>query len=74
MNHFKMNLLERFACVTTFVFDLDGVLTDGNVWVFPGNELIRRMNIKDSYAFNNKNLRGGDHHRLILCSCTAKSN
>lgn len=50
MNHFKMNLLERFASVTTFVFDLDGVLTDGNVWVFPDNELIRRMNIKDGYA------------------------
>lgn len=45
-----MNLLERFASVTTFIFDLDGVLTDGSVWVFPGNELIRRMNIKDGYA------------------------
>lgn len=45
-----MNLLERFASITTFVFDMDGVLTDGSVWVFPGNELIRRMDIKDGYA------------------------
>jgi 3-deoxy-D-manno-octulosonate 8-phosphate phosphatase (KDO 8-P phosphatase) len=45
-----MNILERFASVTTFVFDMDGVLTDGSLWVFPGNELIRRMNIKDGYA------------------------
>ena len=45
-----MNLLERFASVTTFIFDMDGVLTDGSVWVFPGNELIRRMDIKDGYA------------------------
>ncbi|HRQ51551.1 MAG TPA: HAD hydrolase family protein [Agriterribacter sp.] len=45
-----MNILERFASVTTFVFDMDGVLTDGGLWVFPGNELIRRMDIKDGYA------------------------
>ena len=45
-----MNILERFAAVTTFVFDMDGVLTDGSLWVFPGNELIRRMDIKDGYA------------------------
>ena len=45
-----MNILERFASVTTFVFDMDGVLTDGSLWVFPGNELIRRMDIKDGYA------------------------
>ncbi|HRO45541.1 HAD hydrolase-like protein [Agriterribacter sp.] len=45
-----MNILERFASVTTFAFDMDGVLTDGSVWVFPGNELIRRMDIKDGYA------------------------
>lgn len=45
-----MNILERFASVTSFVFDMDGVLTDGTIWVFPGNEFIRQMNIKDGYA------------------------
>lgn len=45
-----MNLLERFSCITTFVFDMDGVLTDGTLWVFPGNDYIRRMDIKDGYA------------------------
>ena len=45
-----MNILERFASVTTFVFDMDGVLTDGSIWVFPGDEHIRRMNMKDGYA------------------------
>lgn len=29
---------------------MDGVLTDGSIWVFPGNDFIRRMNIKDGYA------------------------
>ena len=45
-----MNVLERFASVTTFAFDMDGVLTDGTIWVFPGNDFIRRMDMKDGYA------------------------
>lgn len=36
--------------INTFVFDVDGVLTDGSVTVFPDGELIRTMNIKDGYA------------------------
>lgn len=36
--------------ITTFVFDVDGVLTDGSVTVFSNGELIRTMNIKDGYA------------------------
>ena len=36
--------------ITTFVFDVDGVLTDGTVTIFPNGELVRKMNIKDGYA------------------------
>jgi len=36
--------------ITTFIFDVDGVLTDGKVTIFPNGELIRSMNIKDGYA------------------------
>ncbi len=36
--------------ITTFIFDVDGVLTDGNVSVLSNGELIRSMNIKDGYA------------------------
>lgn len=36
--------------ISTFIFDVDGVLTDGIVTVFPNGELIRQMNIKDGYA------------------------
>ena len=36
--------------ITTFVFDVDGVLTDGNVIVTTKGEMLRRMNIKDGYA------------------------
>ncbi len=36
--------------ITTFIFDVDGVLTDGTVTIFPDGQLIRTMNIKDGYA------------------------
>ncbi len=36
--------------ISTFIFDVDGVLTDGTVTIFPNGELIRTMNIKDGYA------------------------
>ena len=36
--------------ISTFIFDVDGVLTDGSVHVFENGELVRQMNIKDGYA------------------------
>ena len=43
-------MLEIFSRITTFVFDVDGVLTDGTLFVFDNGEQVRRMNIKDGYA------------------------
>jgi len=45
-----MNVLELFKPVTTFVFDVDGVLTDGSLLLMPGGAMLRKMNIKDGYA------------------------
>jgi 3-deoxy-D-manno-octulosonate 8-phosphate phosphatase (KDO 8-P phosphatase) len=45
-----MNLLESFKPITTLVFDIDGVLTDGSVMVFESGEQVRQMSIKDGYA------------------------
>ncbi len=39
-----------FNSVTTFIFDVDGVLTNGMVTVFPDGNLIRQMSVKDGYA------------------------
>jgi len=36
--------------ITTFVFDVDGVLTDGTVHITSTGEMLRTMNIKDGYA------------------------
>lgn len=41
---------ELLKQITTFVFDVDGVLTDGSVTITSSGELLRKMNIKDGYA------------------------
>lgn len=41
---------EYLADITTFIFDVDGVLTDGSVTVTTDGEMLRTMNIKDGFA------------------------
>ncbi|MEL0650889.1 MULTISPECIES: KdsC family phosphatase [unclassified Algibacter] len=41
---------EYLEHITTFVFDVDGVLTDGTVSVLTNGEMLRTMNVKDGYA------------------------
>ena len=36
--------------ITTFIFDVDGVLTDGSVHITPTGEMLRVMNIRDGFA------------------------
>src|SRR2546423_8425985 len=45
-----MDLLEKFKQIKLFVFDMDGVLTDGALYVFATGEQVRKMNIKDGFA------------------------
>lgn len=45
-----MNLLDEFKAITTFVFDVDGVLTNGQLILLPGGIMARSMNVKDGYA------------------------
>lgn len=45
-----MNVLEQFQNITTFVFDVDGVLTDGTVLLLENGLQARQMNIKDGLA------------------------
>ena len=41
---------EYLKHITTFIFDVDGVLTDGSVVINTDGQLLRTMNIKDGYA------------------------
>lgn len=45
-----MNILERLRFIKVFVFDMDGVLTDGGLLINRDGEWLRRMDIKDGYA------------------------
>ena len=45
-----MNILALFKDITTFVFDVDGVLTDGSVILLEDGLQARTMNIKDGLA------------------------
>ena len=45
-----MTLIDQFRNINTFVFDVDGVLTDGMVYVFDNGEQVRKMSIKDGFA------------------------
>ncbi len=43
-------MLDLFQPINTFVFDIDGVLTDGSLLLGEEGRILRTMNIKDSYA------------------------
>lgn len=43
-------MLAAFRYISTFVFDVDGVMTDGSLLILPDGIMARRMNIKDGYA------------------------
>lgn len=58
-------MLEKFKHITTFVFDVDGVLTNGRLLVLPGGVMARSMNIKDGYAMQLAIKKG---YRVLLIS------
>lgn len=44
------SFLSKLKDITTFIFDVDGVLTDGSVFISETGEQSRAFNIKDGYA------------------------
>ena len=45
-----MNYKEIMNQIDTFIFDVDGVLTDGTVHISPTGEMLRQMHIRDGFA------------------------
>ena len=45
-----MHILSRLQRIKTFVFDMDGVLTDGGLIITHEGQWLRRMNVRDGYA------------------------
>jgi 3-deoxy-D-manno-octulosonate 8-phosphate phosphatase (KDO 8-P phosphatase) len=60
-----MNVLELFKKISTFVFDVDGVLTDGTVLVLEDGLQARRMHIKDGFALQMAEKNG---YRVLIIS------
>ena len=65
---------EYLEHITTFIFDVDGVLTDGSVTVTTNGDLLRTMSVKDGYAlktainagFNMAIISGGTNEGVRL--------
>lgn len=45
-----MNYKEKMRQIKAFVFDVDGVMTDGKLFLSPDGNFVRQMNIKDGFA------------------------
>lgn len=45
-----LNPLEYFNTIKTFIFDVDGVMTDGKLLVTEGGEFLRTFHSRDGYA------------------------
>jgi 3-deoxy-D-manno-octulosonate 8-phosphate phosphatase (KDO 8-P phosphatase) len=54
-----------FQPVSTLVFDIDGVLTNGTLLVLPGGVMARQVSVRDGYALQLAVKRG---YRVIIIS------
>lgn len=64
----EKNYKEYLNQINTFIFDVDGVLTDGSIQVSTNGELLRTMNIKDGYALKSAHLAG--YHVCVISGGT----
>jgi 3-deoxy-D-manno-octulosonate 8-phosphate phosphatase (KDO 8-P phosphatase) len=60
-----MSVLEKFKAIKTFVFDVDGVLTNGSLLILNDGQMARLMNIKDGYALQLAIKKG---YRVVIIS------
>jgi 3-deoxy-D-manno-octulosonate 8-phosphate phosphatase (KDO 8-P phosphatase) len=60
-----MLMLDKLKNITTFFFDVDGVLTNGSVLVTESGEQLRQFNTKDGYAIQLAVKRG---YKIVIIS------
>src|SRR4051812_39788752 len=60
-----LNFKQRLNKISTFMFDVDGVLTDGKVLVMESGEMVRNIYSKDGYALNQAVNKG---YRVVIIS------
>ena len=59
-----MSYKNKLSQITTFIFDVDGVLTDGTVILESSGEMVRTMHTKDGYALQHAVKKG--YHIVII--------
>ncbi|MBR4788055.1 MAG: HAD hydrolase family protein [Bacteroidales bacterium] len=59
-----MDYKDKLHAINTFIFDFDGVLSDGKIYVQHDGEQVRATNVKDGYALQYA-LRKGYHVAVI---------
>lgn len=67
-----MNVLAEFKKVTTFIFDIDGVLTDGTVLVLRDGLQARQMHVKDGFGLQMA-MKNGYHVFIISGAISEES-
>lgn len=60
-----MNYKQALTKITTMIFDIDGVFTDGKVLIMDNGEMVRNMYGKDGYALHLALAKG---YRLVVIS------
>ncbi|MBL7932407.1 MAG: HAD hydrolase family protein [Bacteroidia bacterium] len=60
-----LNFKQKLTKISTIMFDIDGVVTDGKVLVMESGEMVRNMNSKDGYAIH---LAVSKKYRLAVIS------
>jgi len=60
-----LNYLNKFRSITTFVFDIDGVLTDARIFLHPDGTLLRYLSIRDGYSMKVAISKG---YRIVVIS------
>jgi 3-deoxy-D-manno-octulosonate 8-phosphate phosphatase (KDO 8-P phosphatase) len=46
----RMSLIDQFKKINTFIFDIDGVLTDGTILILRDGLQARQMHVKDGFG------------------------
>ncbi len=59
------NYKQLLGRVKTLIFDVDGVMTNGIIFLGQGGEMLRNMNVKDGYALHLAIKKG---YRIIIIS------
>lgn len=60
---------EHLKEITTFIFDVDGVMTDGSLLINTQGEMLRSMNVKDGYA-----IKTALNHNFNICIISGGTN